>query len=53
MTGEPVELNEGIEDEIDATIDPYTNFSNDLEPVDEDMALSLTTITALVRRGES
>lgn len=53
MTGEPVELNEGIEDELDAMIDPHTQFSNDAEPVDEERAVALTTITALVRKGEN
>lgn len=53
MTGQPVPLNEPPENEFNITVDKYTNFTNDPEPLVEEDAFSLTTITALVRRGES
>ncbi|KRX05491.1 hypothetical protein PPERSA_04528 [Pseudocohnilembus persalinus] len=53
MTGEPVELNEAPEDELDIHFDRFTNFTNDPEPYVEEDTFSLTTITALVRKGET
>lgn len=53
MTGEPVELNEAPEDELDIHFDRITNFTNDPEPYVEEDTFSLTTITALVRKGET
>jgi len=53
MTGEPVPAIEPIEEETDRGYDKYTNLCNDPEPTDEEDAITLTEITALVRRGES
>ena len=52
MSGEPVPLIDALEEETDREYDIDTGFINDPEALNEDDVVSLTEITALVRKGE-
>jgi len=52
MGQEPIPLLEPAETDIEKMYNPFTGFTRDPEPENEDDALPLTEITGIVRKGE-